>query len=38
LFPLNPGGIIPLGPDCAYLLAPHGRERLGDLGLPSQPR
>lgn len=38
LFPLNPGGIIPLGPDCAYLLAPHGRERLGDLGLPGQPR
>ncbi len=28
LFPLNPGGIIPLGPDLADLLAPHGRDRL----------
>ena len=25
LFPLNPGGIIPLGPDISNLLAPHGR-------------
>jgi putative glutathione S-transferase len=28
LFPLNPGGIIPLGPDIANLLEPHGREKL----------
>jgi len=27
LFPLNPGGIIPAGPDVSYLLEPHGRER-----------
>jgi glutathionyl-hydroquinone reductase len=27
LFPLNPGGIIPLGPDMSYLLQPHGRDR-----------
>ncbi|NEP63447.1 MAG: glutathione S-transferase family protein [Symploca sp. SIO2G7] len=26
LFPLNPGGIIPLGPDLKSLSAPHGRE------------
>ena len=26
LFPLNPGGIIPLGPDLTNLLEPHGRE------------
>lgn len=25
LFPLNPGGIIPSGPDITYLLEPHGR-------------
>ncbi|BAZ39784.1 hypothetical protein NIES4101_57400 [Calothrix sp. NIES-4101] len=25
LFPLNPGGIIPLGPDISYLLKPHER-------------
>lgn len=25
LFPLNPGGIIPLGPDLSYLKVPHGR-------------
>jgi glutathionyl-hydroquinone reductase len=25
LFPLNPGGIIPAGPDITYLLEPHGR-------------
>lgn len=29
LFPLNPGGIIPSGPDLSSLLAPHGRENLG---------
>lgn len=28
LFPLNPGGIIPLGPDLATLNAPHGRENM----------
>jgi glutathionyl-hydroquinone reductase len=26
LFPLNPGGIIPLGPDINNLLEPHGKE------------
>lgn len=26
LFPLNPGGTIPVGPDISTLLAPHGRE------------
>ncbi|MEN9872041.1 MAG: hypothetical protein RLZZ171_3033, partial [Cyanobacteriota bacterium] len=25
LFPLNPGGIIPLGPDIGNLLQPHQR-------------
>ena len=29
LFPLNPGGIIPSGPDMTSLLEPHGRELLG---------
>ncbi len=29
LFPLNPGGIIPLGPDVTNLLAPHHRTRGG---------
>lgn len=29
LFPLNPGGIIPSGPDMAILLEPHGRDRMG---------
>lgn len=29
LFPLNPGQIIPLGPDIANLWDPHHRERLG---------
>lgn len=29
LFPLNPGGIVPLGPDITQLSAPHGREHLG---------
>ena len=28
LFPLNPGGIIPSGPDITNLLHPHDRERL----------
>ncbi|MFE4106027.1 glutathione S-transferase family protein [Almyronema epifaneia] len=28
LFPLNPGGIIPDGPDITDLQAPHGREKL----------
>lgn len=30
LFPLNPGGIIPLGPDMAGLREPHGREMRGE--------
>lgn len=29
LFPLNPGGIIPSGPDLTNLSEPHGRETLG---------
>jgi putative glutathione S-transferase len=29
LFPLNPGGIIPLGPELPDLNLPHGREGLG---------
>ncbi|WP_416665729.1 glutathione S-transferase family protein [Egbenema bharatensis] len=29
LFPLNPGGIIPNGPDITNLLEPHGREQMG---------
>lgn len=29
LFPINPGGIVPIGPDLAALLAPSGRDRLG---------
>ncbi|MEL6500161.1 MAG: glutathione S-transferase family protein [Cyanobacteria bacterium J06623_1] len=28
LFPLNPGGIVPLGPDITDLQKPHGREKL----------
>lgn len=28
LFPLNPGGIIPIGPDITNLLEPHHREQL----------
>jgi putative glutathione S-transferase len=28
LFPLNPGGIIPNGPDITNLLEPHGREQV----------
>jgi putative glutathione S-transferase len=31
LFPVNPGGIVPMGPDLSYLLEPHGRETM--LGL-----
>lgn len=31
LFPLNPGGIIPLGPDISNLLEPHERQ-IGALG------
>lgn len=30
LFPLNPGGIIPSGPDMAYLLKPHNRDKIGN--------
>ncbi|MDF2386961.1 glutathione S-transferase family protein [Nostoc ellipsosporum NOK] len=29
LFPLNPGGIIPSGPDISHLLKPHDREKIG---------
>jgi glutathionyl-hydroquinone reductase len=29
LFPLNPGGIIPSGPDVTNLLAPHYRDQIG---------
>ena len=28
LFPVNPGGIVPMGPDLSNLLEPHGREKL----------
>jgi len=28
LFPLNPGGIIPSGPDMTYLLKPHDRDQI----------
>lgn len=31
LFPLNPGGIIPTGPDISNLKAPHHREKLGSV-------
>jgi putative glutathione S-transferase len=31
LFPVNPGGIVPMGPDLSNLLEPHGRETM--LGL-----
>ena len=30
LFPLNPGGIIPNGPDISNLLEPHCRDTIGD--------
>jgi putative glutathione S-transferase len=29
LFPLNPGSIVPVGPDMGNLLEPHGRDRVG---------
>jgi putative glutathione S-transferase len=36
LFPLNPGGIIPSGPDMTSLLEPHDRDRLGrEVGIQS---
>lgn len=31
LFPLNPGGIIPTGPDMAKLLEPHDRDKVGKV-------
>jgi glutathionyl-hydroquinone reductase len=31
LFPLNPGGIIPGGPDMSYLNQPHDRDRIGKV-------
>jgi putative glutathione S-transferase len=31
LFPVNPGGIVPMGPDLSYLLEPHGRETMVGL-------
>jgi glutathionyl-hydroquinone reductase len=33
LFPLNPGGIIPSGPDLTYLLEPHDREHLAKVAI-----
>jgi putative glutathione S-transferase len=35
LFPLNPGGIIPCGPEISNLLEPHNREQIGTLAAPS---
>ncbi|MGB3511217.1 MAG: glutathione S-transferase family protein [Microcoleaceae cyanobacterium] len=36
LFPLNPGGIIPLGPDINTFLEPHGRENFSsDAAVPT---
>jgi len=35
LFPLNPGGIIPVGPEISDLLETHGREQLQGEALPS---
>jgi putative glutathione S-transferase len=35
LFPLNPGGIVPVGPDPGALLTPHGREAIGDRAATS---
>jgi len=35
LFPLNPGGIIPVGPETSDLLKPHGREQLEGFPLAS---
>lgn len=34
LFPLNPGGIIPDGPDMSYLYQPSGRDRIGKINAP----
>ncbi|MFM7572149.1 MAG: glutathione S-transferase family protein [Snowella sp.] len=31
LFPINPGGIVPMGPDLSNLLEPHGRETMVEL-------
>lgn len=31
LFPLNPGGIVPAGPDMAFILKPHHRETVGQI-------
>lgn len=31
LFPLNPGGIIPTGPDMSSLLEPHDRDKVGKV-------
>ena len=31
LFPVNPGGIVPMGPDLSNLLEPHGRETMVEL-------
>ncbi|MBD2441031.1 glutathione S-transferase family protein [Nostoc sp. FACHB-110] len=31
LFPLNPGGIVPSGPDMAFILKPHHREKIGAI-------
>ena len=28
LFPLNPGGIVPIGPDITSLLEPHNRDKI----------
>lgn len=35
LFPLNPGGIIPSGPDVSNLLEPHNRETMGKASASS---
>ncbi|RCJ32908.1 glutathione-dependent reductase [Nostoc minutum NIES-26] len=36
LFPLNPGGIIPIGPDMAYLLEPHDRNSISKGAVPQK--
>lgn len=36
LFPLNPGGIIPLGPDMGHLLEPHDRNSLSKDTAPQK--
>ncbi|WP_445635895.1 Glutathione-dependent reductase [Nostoc sp. DSM 114161] len=33
LFPLNPGGIIPDGPDMSYLNQPHNRDRISKVNV-----